>query len=1063
MKRLLLSCVTMVLMLAALQVSAQDRTVSGRVTSAEDGSSLPGVSVVLKGTAIGTQTDGDGRYSLSIPAAGGTLTFSFISLKTQDVAVTTASTVDIVMEADAATLNEVVVVAGGLTVQRRELGNQATTVKAADITQGKSQNAMAGLSGKVPGLLVSAVSSGVNPNYRVVLRGQRSLTGNNQALLVLDNIITPSSVLGNLNPEDIEDIQVLNGAGAAALYGSDASNGALIVTTKRGKAGKTEIKVSNTTTLEMVSFLPKLQKEFGSGTTPDTPPVYNPYENQQYGPRFDGSIRPIGKPLEGIDPETGEHIQQYARYSPTDGRTDFWETGMMNQTDFSVTTGDDKGSIYVSGQYFRQHSTVPWDKYKRYSFRANIDRKIGEHFKTLVSTNYISNNYDISTAVGTAYNDVLMSPAQIDITKYSQWRGNPATNFANPNGYYNEYYDNPYFTLSNNRSDVRNNYLQGVLELRWNPITALTFTSRIGLSHRNVFNKNSTNKFIFSDWTKSADGADSGGSKTDIAGGVSDGAFYSNQLVVDLFGEYKTKLSDDFSLTLVAGFQARDNRDKSVNVSGSGLIAPDLYNTGNVTSILGGGEGNSRATQMGVYGDVRFGFRDWAYLHVTGRNDWRSVLAKENRSFFYPAADVSIILSDAISALKESEWVDALKIRGGFSQVGQVNIGPYALQTIFSQGYGYPYASGAVQAGGFGLGNTLVSPDLEPEITTSLEGGFDLDLKKYSASIGLTVYKSNTVDQTIDVQTSSASGYSSFRTNVGEVENKGLETYFQVTPIETSYGLSVMARVTYTLNRNKVISLAEDTDEFILSTFGNGRVIAQVGKPFPYLQVTKYRRTDEGKVIVDANTGFPSTDGTLQDVGTTSPPHILGLTTEIKYKGFRLAATAEYRNGHYIYNNVATSYDFSGAGIRSTWYNRERFVFPNSAYRDPENPGTDEEPNYIDNTNVTTTTGGADFWTDGSRNTTIGENYTHSAGFWKIREISLRYDFPTAWLSATKVIKGASISVQGRNLFIWVPKTNLYADPEYSAAGVDSNAIGFSSIGLTPPARYIGGTLSLTF
>ena len=1048
MKRLLLSCVTMVLMLASLQVSAQDRTVSGRVTSAEDGSTLPGVSVVLKGTAIGTQTDGDGRYSLSIPQAGGTLTFSFISLKTQDVTVTSQSSVDIVMEADAATLNEVVVVAGGLTVQRRELGNQATTVKAADITQGKSANAMAGLSGKVPGLLVSAVSSGVNPNYRVVLRGQRSLLGNNQALLVLDNIITPSAVLGNLNPEDIEDIQVLNGAGAAALYGSDASNGALIVTTKRGKAGKTEVKISNTTTAEMVSFLPKLQNKFGSGTTPDTPPVYTPFENQQYGPRFDGSMRDIGRPLEN-------GVTQQARYSASDeGRNEFWETGMMNQTDFSITAGDDKGSLYTSGQYFRQHSTVPWDKYKRYSFRANVDRKIGDKLKALISTNYIANTYDISSAVGTAYNDVLMSPAQIPLTRYSQWRGNPTSNFANPNGYYNDYYDNPYFTLANNRSDTRNNYLQGTLELRWNPIAPLTFTGRLGLSNRTFFTKTYQGKFTFTDYTKAIST-----SKTDIPGNVTDQGGYANQLVTDLFGEYKTKLSDDFSLTVVGGFQARDNRNKNMNVNANGLVVPDLNNVGNSLTPLTGAEANTRATQLGVYGDVRVGFKEFVYLHVTGRNDWRSVLSKENRSFFYPAADVSIILSDAISALKESEWVDALKIRGGYSQVGNVSILPYELNTPFSQAYGYPYASG----GGFTLGNTLVSPDLEPEITTAVEAGFDLDLKKYSASIGVTLYKSNTVDQTLPIQVSSASGYNQFRTNVGEVENKGIEAYAQVTPIETSYGLSVMVRATYTLNRNEVISLADDTGELNLRQIGNGRIVALVGKPFPYLQITKYNRTDDGKIIVDPVTGFPSTDGSLKNVGTTSPPHILGLTTEVKYKGFRLAATAEYRNGHYIYNSLATSFDFSGAGIRNTWFNRERFVFPNSVYRDPENPGTDDEPNYIENTNVTTATGGADFWTAGPTSTGVGENYTHSAGFWKIREISLRYDFPTSLLSATKVIKAASISVQGRNLFIWVPKTNLYTDPEYSEAGSDSNAIGFTNINLTPPARYIGGTLSLTF
>jgi hypothetical protein len=244
----------------------------------------------------------------------------------------------------------------------------------------------------------------------------------------------------------------------------------------------------------------------------------------------------------------------------------------------------------------------------------------------------------------------------------------------------------------------------------------------------------------------------------------------------------------------------------------------------------------------------------------------------------------------------------------------------------------------------------------------------------------------------------------------------------------------------------------------ILQGGTTARIVAKVGEPFPLGQVTKYNRDSEGHVIVDAITGFPATDGSFHTVGTTSPPHIFGVSAQVKYKGFTLSSTAEYRNGHYIFNGVATSYDFSGAGIRTTWFNRERFVFPNSVYEDPENAGS-----YIKNTNVTTATGGADFWTDGSRNTGIGENYTHSAGFWKIREISLRYDFPASLLSATKFIKGASLSVQGRNLFIWVPKTNLYTDPEYSANGADSNAVGITNINQTPPARYIGGTISLTF
>ena len=623
--------------------------------------------------------------------------------------------------------------------------------------------------------------------------------------------------------------------------------------------------------------------------------------------------------------------QQFVKYSPTDAKDEFWETGIQNQTDFSVSGGDDKSTIFASAQYFSQHSTVPFDEYKRYSFKANVDRKIGDHVKVAVSTNYIANRFDISSATGAAFNNLLMSPSQVDITKYKDWKHDK---FANPNGYYNEYFLNPYFTLANNRDNNKNNYLQGNLELKWNPITPLTFTARVGISTRIILQKISTGKFTYSDYTKrpvNEGGAGSGGNKTDIPGSVADNTQYTSQLVGDFLGEYKTQLSQDFSLNVVAGVQTRENTTKFVGNAANGLVIDGLYNVGNTLTNPTAGEFNSLTRQIGVYADVRVGFKEFLYLHATGRNDWRSVLAKDNRSFFYPAVDLSFIASDAFPFLKNQEWIDALKIRGGYSQVGQVNIGPYQLNTTFNQLYNFPYSIG----GGFSLANNLVSPDIEPEITTSKEFGFDLDLTKYSASVGLTLYQSNTVDQTIFIQTASTSGYNTLLTNVGEVENKGFETYIRVTPIETSYGLSVSVGANYTYNRNKVISLSEQSDLLVLSNFGGSRIAAKVGSPFPLLQVTKYDRTADGKVIVDEFTGLPSSNGSFYDVGITSPPHIVGLNAEVKYKGFRLAAVAEYRNGHFIYNGVTVPFDFSGAGIRNTWFNRERFVFPNSAYEDP--------------------------------------------------------------------------------------------------------------------------------
>ncbi|NIJ53298.1 SusC/RagA family TonB-linked outer membrane protein [Dyadobacter arcticus] len=1032
------------LLLLCSQVYAQSREVTGTVTSKDDASLLPGVSIRIAGTNSGTLTNDKGEYSINA-RPGQTLLFSFVGFLNQELKAPDSGPLDAVLTLDELALNEVVITAGGLTAQRRELGNQSTTVKAQDIVQGKPISVAASLAGRVPGLLVMGVSSGVNPSYRLVLRGNRSLTGNNQALVIIDNIISTSDILGNINPEDIDDIQVLNGAGAAALYGSDASNGALIVTTKKGKSGKTEVRFSNTTTLESVSFLPQLQKGFGSGTTPDDVPTYTPYENQQYGPAFDGSTVVIGKPLQ-------DGSIQSEIYSSKNSREDFWETGLANQSDFSISSGDEKGTYYLSAQYFNQKSTVPYDKYKRYSIRANSTRHIYKNLSATFNTNFIANRYDQSSQTAQAYQNLLMSPSQVDVTKYENWQTDP---FANPNGYFNEYYPNPYFTLSNNRTDGRNDYFQGNMELKYNPIKPLTFTYRVGISTRNLSGKASTNKFTFTDYTKGI----SGSSKTDVAGSVSDYSGFNTQLVNDFIAEFRTDLSKDFNLNVVLGTTFRENSRKDVGISANGLVIEGLYNVGNSLSNPFASEAVYKSRQIGVYGEARLGFKDFLYLHVTGRNDWRSILSKSNRSFFYPSADVSFIVTDAIPALGQSDILESLKLRGGYSKVGQVNLGStytfgaYALNSTFSQAYNYPYASGA----GFTLDNTLVAANLNPEITTGFEGGFDFEVRPMQISGGMTFYQTNTVDQTISVVIASSTGYNRLTTNVGEVQNNGIESYLRITPVKLPNGLEVSLGANYTFNKNKVISLSDGASEFALSEQGAAaKIIAKVGSPFPLLQTTTYNRDPQGRIIVDPITGNPASDGSFTDVGITNPPHILGANGTVRFKKLRFNILFEYRNGHYIYNAISTGYDFSGAGIRTAWYNRDRFVVPNSSYMNAEG-------NYVENTNIAVRSGGADFWTDGTRNTGIGENYANSAGFWKMREASLSFDFPASILSATKFIKGASLSIQGRNLFIWVPKSNLYTDPEYSNNGADSNAVGFTTLGQTPPARYYGGTVSITF
>jgi TonB-linked SusC/RagA family outer membrane protein len=1029
-------------MLCVTQVYAQNRTVTGTVTAREDGLPIPGVTVKVPGTSIGTQTNTSGKFTLSVPASAKSLELSFLGFATTTANIGSAGVINVALGADTRSLNEVVVTAGGVSIKNREQGNQSTSIKSEQLTQGKAFNVASALTGKVAGLQINAVSSGVNPNIRLVLRGNRSLLGNNQALVVVDNVIVPTSILGNLNPEDIENITVLNGAGAAALYGSDASNGALIITTKKGKRGVTAVTFSNTTSIEEVSFLPKLNKRFGSGTGNDDVPSYTPYENQQYGPAYDGSLREIGKPL-------ADGSIQTVPYSYSGDKDKFWDNGLTNQSDFSIQSGDEKSTYYMSGQYFTQKATIPGDTYNRFTIRLNGQRNLLKNLTTDYTFNYVQNRYNQSSAIASVFDNVLNSPGQIPLLRYSDWETDP---FANPNGYYNEYYQNPYFALDNNRSLTRNDYLTGNVQIKYYPFKELSILGRVGISTSNQSNKTYSNKFAYSGYRKSITP-----NFNDILGSVSDGMSYNTQINPEVQIQYIKQVSKDFNLNVILGSSLRENQYKGLSAGISGLVVPDLFNLGNNLNVPSASESNFHARQIGVYADARLGFRDYLYLHVSGRNDWRSILAPDNRSFFYPAADLSFIASDAISWLKESSVVESLKLRLGVSKVGQVNLGnasnfgAYRLLPTFGQGYGYPYGGNPALT----QGDQIVSQTINPEITKSIETGFDLDMYKSRISLSATYYKSSTTDQTVPVGVSTTTGFSSFLTNTGEVTNEGLETSLRLTPVRTK-DLEVTVGANYTYNTNKVVSISNDLKQLSIGTYTYAGVYAVEGKSFPLLRGTDYVRDEQGRIIVDPITGYPTAGTNLVDIGNTEPKHRLGLDGAVSYKGFRLAALFEYRGGFMMYNQGGGTYDFSGAGVRTTYFNRDRFVVPNSSYLDAATG------QYVANTNITTASGGTAFWTEGPTNTNVATNYAYSAAFWKLREVSLGYDLPKSLLAGAKFIKAARVSIQGRNLFLWTPKTNIYTDPEYSAAGSDSNAVGLTSLGQTPPSRLYGATISIT-
>jgi TonB-linked SusC/RagA family outer membrane protein len=1056
MKKFLLLCFSFVV---ATTVWAQ-REVSGKVTSAEDGSTLPGVNVVLKGTTNGTVSDANGDYKMTIPEGSGTLVFSFIGLKSQEVEIGSRAMIDVKMELDVTQLSEVVVTtAGGLQSRQREIGSAISVINPQTLTAGRAVNLAAGMQGKVAGFQINATSSGVNPEYRLTLRGQRSMTGNNQALVVLDNVIVPSSVLSTLNQNDVESVSILQGAGAAAIYGSQASNGAVIITTKRGKSGAPEINISHNVQAQQVAFFPKIQKDFGSGGSayfvdPAGNPNFNYLENQSYGPRFDGTLRPLGPKLE-------DGSQLYSTYDYKKGHNQFWNVGLTNQTDFSFSAGDDKSSLYFSGQYVTVAGTTPGDKFTRANLRVNGSRKIGDKVEVSFTTQLAPNKYDITSQTGSMYSNMNNMPSNVDITQFKDWRNNK---FANPNGFYNPWYQNPYFTADNYRQLDKNMYITGNMQIKYSPIKGLDIVARQGISTRNYTQKNYVGAFAYTTYAKNTDQS----SKTNIPATVAETANTYTQLVSDFYAQYNKQLSETLNLNVVGGTQIIQQNARYMGIGIGGLIVKDLYNLSNGTGNPSYAENDFQSRLVGVYGKATLGFKDYLFVTATGRNDADSRLNKNNRSFFYPSAEASLVISEAIPSIKDGGIVSFMKVRGSISKTGQVNLGSanfagtgfsdlgaYYTQSTFSSntsngtGNGFPYGSLA----GYSLDSKLVSNNLKPEFTHQWEVGADINFWNDNITTSVTYFNSRTDNQTINTALSSSTGFNTLLANIGETTARGVEFTGHITPVRTG-NFSVTVGGNYTYLRNMVTSISDQLPLLALQSAGTGNAIsaAVAGQPFPVIMGLDYQRDDAGHVIVDRNTGLPSATSGNVILGQGTPKHRLGTDAVVTYKNFRFSILFEYRGGYQIYNGIGTDTDWSGTSYRSALYGRQSFVFPNSVYKADD--GT-----YVQNTSIAIANGNGNsgFWSDGiNRNTS--SNYVTSGNFLKLREISLAYEIPMVF---GKWIKGANISVQGRNLLLWMAKDNYYTDPEYSSGGANSNGTGLNDLGQTPPTRYYGATLSV--
>jgi TonB-linked SusC/RagA family outer membrane protein len=1069
MKKLFLLIVLFVF-LSGYTLLAQTIVITGTVTSSVQGEgAIPGVTITVKGTTVGTLTDVNGKYSLTAPQNATTLVISYIGMKKQEVEIAGRKVIDAIMEPDVLGLSEVVVTAFGIKRQAKELGVATAQVSDKQLTQSGVSNVVNGLTAKVSGLEINTVNNGVNPDTRITLRGNRHFLASNQALIVLDGVPVDAGFLNSINPNDIGNVDVLKGASAAALYGNDASNGVLVITTKRGSAaGRPVIKVSNTTTFESVSYLPKLQKRFGSGSGEDTvnylpdytfwigpnrnTDPYTAYENQCYGPEFNGQMVPLG----GVLVDGSYQMIPYS-YVP-DGKLKFFNTGISTQNDISYSVGDDKNSFYLSAQDVNTTGTIPMDKNRRSGVRMSGSRTTGI-FHADFSMGFTETNTNVSGGEyfqqRPVYWNVLNTPGEIDLTNYKDIVNNK---FANPNGYFNAYYPNPYWQLNYSRNISRKEDLLGSGLISINPAPWIDISYRAGLTYSSTANNSyrdgvTYNSYMQGDpWQAGAIGTGS-----PFAGVSADQIYNSLILTGDLLVQLNKKVGD-FTGKLILGNSMYTNKYRQVGVTNNSLVIPLLYNISNRLGEPGVGEQVLNRNSMGLFGDMTLGYKDFVFLHASARNDWDSRLSKANRSFFYPGVDASLILTDAIPALKDNAILSFAKVRGGWSKTGQISLANwYATLPSFVSGtgnndpgdfsaVGFPYGS----LGGYQLNRTLSNPNLKPEITQEIEAGFELSFIKSRIHLNLSGYQSKTKDQTIPATISYATGYQSAYINAGELQTQGIETDFKLTPFLNFGDFDWNITVNYTYQTSKVLSILPGLNQLLISDVS----YAIVGQQFPSIQVTDVERDPQGHIIVDPSSGYPIKDPALKNMGHGYPNHLLGLTNTFTYKGFNLNIVAEYRTGNVIDNWVGNQLDFTGNTWHTAQNGRQGFVIPNSVIE--TSPGV-----FTPNTDVIIQNAGRLFWTN-SDYESVQSTYLTSAAFWKLREISLSYDIPVKNILGG-AIKGAQVGIVGRNLLMLRPKTNMWTDPEFNNENGTSNAAGFTDYNQTPPTRIYGFSVKLTF
>ena len=1023
----------------AIDISQQDTKITGTVE--DEFGPVAGASVVIKGTTNGTMTDMDGHFTLEGVKKGDIIQISFIGFATQDIPYTGQTALNVKLEEDAQKLDEVVVTALGMKRDKKALGYAMQELKGDELLSSREPNLANSLSGKVSGLQIVRSSNGVGGSSKIVLRGNNSLTGSNQPLIVVDG--TPmdnftggvDDVWGNsgadmgnglsdINPEDIESMTVLKGASAAALYGSRAGNGVILITTKSGKKNEgLGITVNAGITTESIFLKPDLQNSFGQGSV-------GAYDNQSrlsWGPKAEGQM-------------VSDWLGRQVPLKTYDNIDAFFNTGTSFNEGVSFQQNIKGTSVFSSINRSDDAGITPESKLNKtnITLRATTFLDEAEKWKIDAKVNYINMNAHNRPIQGVnpsnAFNTIYNLPRSLNVAEFKQdvdEQGNMIWWDASKNPQ-----ENPYWVTKYRQNNDTRNRLLGNIALKYAPTNWFDIELRGGTDYYTT----TKNEKVYAGGNTTPSGLYNEGSET----------FYENNYSF-LATARKDNLIDRLGGFVTFGGNLMMQKRTKMNASAGELLVPNLFSLNNginkptVTSEL------TRRKMNSLYGSLQLNWDGYLFLDVTARNDWSSTMSKANRSYFYPSVSLSGVISDMVLKLggQMPEWFTFAKVRASYAEVGN-DLDPYQLYNNFTVGKDENGNTTAAP------GNVLFDSTVRSELIKSWEAGFDLRFFNNRLGLDAAWYKTNATRQLLNLPMDPFSGYSSRKVNAGNIQNEGIEISLNGAILDNPKGLSWNSTAQFSLNRNKIIDLYPGVTLYDIKTLDAIQIVAVQGSYYGDIYGQTFQRVEDkndpnyGKIIVGED-GLPLITTGKSKVGNQSPDWMLGWTNSFAYKGFNLSFLVDFRIGGDLYSATASNLYVRGNAAGTVVNgNRQDFVVPNSVVQTSNGYAENKVPvthqNYWERIGSTGNYG-------------LPEMFTYDATNIRLRNITLGYDFNRAMLQKTP-FQRLRLSATCNN--VWMIHYNLPGiDPE-SVSATNTNATGFEN-GAAPTSRSFTFNVTVGF